>query len=84
MNDKTQHPVRAMFQSRAFFKAIAYEKKLYVFGGKPDKHTVINYVEIYDPETDEWRVTSPMNEKRQSFGVSNIVIFFYLSKIWDS
>lgn len=59
-----------MTENRAHFCAIWHKNNLYVFGGH-DGQNVLNSVEVYDPDTNQWLpLPEGMATPRMKFAVS--------------
>ena len=50
----------AMEQARRGHVAAAYDGEIYVFGGVDNRRTILNTLEIYNPDADSWRSGPPM------------------------
>lgn len=54
---------------------------IYIAGGLKNGY-VINSVEIYDPQTDEWSIVKPMNKPRYDFALIASKGFLYAMASW--
>ncbi|XP_071171912.1 kelch-like protein 12 [Mytilus edulis] len=66
--------IESMNKERSHFKCLVHLYKIYAMGGKSysryegGARKVLSSCEVYDPETDMWTYTAPMNQARCLFG----------------
>lgn len=66
----------AMPTHRVSFAMVAYQDKIYVFGGQilvNGHRVVINVSEAYEPATDSWKTLTPMPHLGEDFAAYNVI-----------
>ena len=62
--DSWQTGIASLNSARTNAAAVAFEDKIYLFGGR-DHHDLVTDVEVYDPATNQWSVISQIPTPRE-------------------
>ena len=71
-----------MLVARYDHEAVSFNKQIFVCGGRNAKAETLNSCEVFDVETNQFTMLSPMNKPRCNFGITINSCNYYQCKIY--